>query len=77
MAPGRVALAMKLAACLAALVVAGLVMVDRDAWGSVPAAGPAPLPLQAQVSATGRGAGGGSPAGSLFATEGLMPADRW
>jgi predicted flap endonuclease-1-like 5' DNA nuclease len=75
-ASGDAALAIKLAACLMALVLAGLVMVDRDAWGSVPAQNPAPRPLQAQVSPGARHAPAHAPARSLLGVEGLLPADR-
>jgi predicted flap endonuclease-1-like 5' DNA nuclease len=75
-APGDAALALKLAACLTALVLAGLVLVDRDAWGSVPAARQAPLPLQGQVSPGTRHTPAHAPARSLPAIEGLLPADR-
>jgi predicted flap endonuclease-1-like 5' DNA nuclease len=75
-APGGVALAVKLAACITALVLAGLVLVDRDAWGGVPAARQAPLPLQGQVLPGARHAPARAAARGLVATEGLLPAGR-
>jgi predicted flap endonuclease-1-like 5' DNA nuclease len=50
---GRGALGVKVAACLIALIVAGLAMVGRDAWGSVhlPTRKKAALPLQVHKSA--------------------------
>jgi len=75
-ARGRVALAVKLAACLLALVLAGSVMVDRDAWGSVPARKkPAPA-LQAQASPSVRSIGESERLQGLLAMEGFMPWDR-
>jgi predicted flap endonuclease-1-like 5' DNA nuclease len=51
----RIALGLKVAACLVALVVAGLVMVGRDAWGSAHQAirKKAALPLQLHGPAKG------------------------
>jgi predicted flap endonuclease-1-like 5' DNA nuclease len=75
-ARGRIALAVKLAASLVALVLAGLVMVDRDAWGSVPARKkPAPA-LQAQASPSVRSIGESERLQGVFAMEGFMPWDR-
>lgn len=77
-ARGRVALAVKLAACLVALVLAGLVMVDRDAWGSVHVPvrkKPAPA-LQAQALPSVRSIGEGEHLEGLLAMEGFVPLDR-
>jgi predicted flap endonuclease-1-like 5' DNA nuclease len=77
-ARGRVALAVKLAACLLALVLAGSVMVDRDAWGSAPMPArkePAPA-LQAQASPGVQSIGESERLKGLLAMEGFMPWDR-
>ena len=77
-ARGRGALAVKLAACLVALVLAGSVMVDRDAWGSahVPVRKkPAPA-LQAQASPSVRSIGEGEHLEGLLAMEGFVPLHR-
>jgi predicted flap endonuclease-1-like 5' DNA nuclease len=72
---GGVALAVKLTACLIALVVAGLVMVDRDAWGSVPLRKKGPPALQAQVRASPADRAY-VPSKSLLEMEGLTPEVR-
>jgi hypothetical protein len=77
-ARSRIALAVKLGACLLALVLAGSVMVDRDAWGGVPVPArkkPAPA-LQAQASPSVRSIGESERLQGVFAMEGFMPWDR-
>jgi predicted flap endonuclease-1-like 5' DNA nuclease len=75
---GRGALGLKVAACLVALVVAGLAMVGRDAWGSMhlPTRKKAALPLQVHEAAGSQRAGEHDAAWVAFESDRFKAAYR-
>ena len=73
---GRMALGLKVAACLIMLVVAGLVVLGRDAWGSGhgPMRKKAALPLQVHGSSSDRAAAGREAARRRLVMRDVAPA---